>query len=145
MIVGNDEHADALIKAHFETWLNHVGEGLDLWLITDEDDYRTLEDIIPVTRNDKVNYFLYRSKSKKDGRRIRFKVIDSFRKINDIYVTDKTKMFFYKMDTDTYVIPENLLSYADKLNKEAQNLPMHVGRLMCIHKDICHATGGLQV
>lgn len=143
MIIGNNEQNDRLIKAHFDTWLNHVGDGLEFWFVTDSDDERSLEDIIPEKRNNKIKYRLHRSNSENDGKHIRFKVIDSFRHLNKVYLKDRSKTFFYKMDTDTYLLPENLLSYTNKLNNEAQGLPVHVGRLMCVHKNVCHASGAL--
>lgn len=140
IIIHNDVNVDRLIKAQFNTWMKHAEAGLDVVFITDKDDPRSFDEILPDAEGVAPNFSVYKSPAKFDGKHIRFKVIDAFRKVVDLY-EHSNKKFFFKMDVDTYLVSENFLSYVSRLNNESQGIPVHVGKLMCRHEEICHAAG----
>lgn len=141
MIIHNDPSVDILINAHFTTWLKHIGDA-ELVFITDSDDPRSLEQIVPqVSEELDVKLSLYKSPAIHEGKHIRFKVMDAIRHVSEFYAEDDSKKYFFKMDSDTYVLGHNLLEYVNKLHNAAYGMPIHFGRLMCGHQHMCH-TGG---
>lgn len=141
MIIHNDPSVDVLINAHFTTWLKHIGDA-DLVFVTDLDDPRTLEQIVPDSSDEvDAKLHLYKSPAVNEGKHIRFKVMDAIRHVTETYANDDTKKYFFKMDADTYVLGPNLLEYVQKLHNEAYGLPIHFGKLMCGHRHMCHSGG----
>jgi len=142
MIIHNSPTVDKLIQAHFDTWLKHVGTGVDIVFVADGDDPRSYDEILPDARKVNADIHLFKSKAQDDGRHIRFKVIDAFREVGEIFQISNKK-FFFKMDSDTYLVADNFLSYLEKLSNDADGFPIHVGKLMCRHPDVCHSAGAL--
>lgn len=141
MIIHNDPSVDLLINAHFTTWLQHIGDA-DLVFITDLDDPRSLEQIVPEISQDLVvRLHLYKSPAINEGKHIRFKVMDAIRHVSETYAQDDSKKYFFKMDADAYVLGHNLLDYVNKLHNVAYGMPIHFGKVMCGHEHMCH-TGG---
>merc|ERR1711862_82813 len=143
MIMHESASVDSLITGHFETWLKHTGEGLDIVFITDDTDKRSDEDIIPDASNFLGKTHIYRSPAQFDDKHIRFKVIDSFRQVEEMFKDDEEKKYFIKIDTDTFPIAENLLSYLNKLDGPTEEQPVLFGKGVCSPKDLCYAAGAL--
>jgi len=129
-----------LLVAHFDTWLRHVGEGLDIVFIVDADDTRSFDEILPYANKTNATCHVYKSPAKKEGKRLRYKVIDGFR-----YVGDKkfgsSKKYFFKMDTDTFVVPHYLLAYLNDLHEKTYPKPVQVGWGNHCQKFLCYADG----
>ena len=92
----NDEKIDKLIEGHFETWLRRVGEGADIVFITDSDDVRSDNSILPLAKSITATSHVYRSSAANEGKHLRYKVIDAFRYVGETF---KDKKFFLKLDT----------------------------------------------
>jgi len=127
IFIYDDRKIDNLIKAHFKTWLKHLGEGADVVYITDIDDMRTLNEILPEADKIKATCHLYKSGAEKEGKRLRFKVIDGFRHVAEKF--SSTKKYFFKMDSDTYLVTEHLLAYLNDLHKRTYPKPVLFGRV----------------
>jgi len=143
MIMHESPAVDSLINGHFETWLKHTGEGLDIVFITDDTDKRPDEEIVPDAANFLGKTHIYKSPAQFDDKHIRFKVIDSFRQVEEMFKDDKEKKYFIKIDTDTFPIPENLLAYVNKLDGPTEEQPVLFGKGVCSPKDLCYAAGAL--
>lgn len=143
MIMHESPEVDSLIRGHFETWLKHTGEGLDIVFITDESDSRSPEEIIPNASSFLGKTHVYKSPAEFDDKHIRFKVIDSFRATNEIFKNRGEKRYFIKIDTDTFPIPENLLSYVNKVDFSTRNKPVLFGKGVCSPQNMCYGAGAL--
>jgi len=130
---------DRMIEAHFNTWLRHVGEGLDVVYITDADDNRSFKEILPLISNSKATFHLYKSPAKKEGKHLKFKVIDGFRHVAEKNFRSKKK-FFIKMDYDNYLVSERLLNYLNGIYFQTYPKPVHFGRARCF--PVCFTEGG---
>lgn len=147
----NDEKTNGLVEAGLKTWMRHLGDGADIVLVTDDDDARTDDQILPpidegegVNRM-KSNIHIYRSNALKEGRRTRYKVMDAF---NYVYTkfgagNESQKQIFLKVDTDSYMIAENVLDAMVKIQKETYPLPVEFGRGVCLTVDTCYSHGGM--
>jgi len=124
----NDEKADELMSGHYETWLKRVGEGADIVFVTDGDDSRKDEDILPLASSIKAKSHVYRSGGKNEGKHLRFKVIDAFRYVGETF---KNKKFFLKLDTDTFVVANNLIDYLNDLYHKSYPRPVYFGYAVC--------------
>lgn len=143
MIMHESPEVDSLITGHFETWLKHTGEGLDVVFITDETDKRPAENIIPDATSYLGKTHVYKSPAKFDDKHIKFKVIDSFRQTEQMFKENNEKKYFIKIDTDTFPIAENLLAYLNKLDGPTRDQPVLFGKGVCSPKDLCYAAGAL--
>lgn len=126
MCIYESLETNKLLKAHFDTWLRHVKEGADIVFIADVNDARSIEEILPDANKIKATCHIYKSSAKDDGKRLRFKVLDAFR-----YVAEKqfnfTKKYFFKIDTDTFIVPDYILAYVDKLHEKTYPKPVQFG------------------
>merc|ERR1719362_2472957 len=101
--------------------MRHLGDGADIVLVTDDDDARTDDQIVPPNDEGanrmKSRIHIYRSSAEKEGRRTRYKVIDAF---NYTYTKfdESQKQVFLKVDTDSYIIAENVLDVIVKIQRE---------------------------
>ena len=142
IVGGNDSKQNRLLRAHFDTWMRHDGQGLDVVLITDDDDPRQSHEIVP-HREILPTIHVYRSSAKKEGKHARFKVKDGLQRLYRMF---NTKIFFLKMDPDAVLMPTNLLGFLREL-KEAlpPRKPAYFGLAMCHDENAltCHAGGGL--
>lgn len=129
IFIHNSPDVDVLIRAHFDTWLKHVEEGVDVFYVTDADDDRSFNEILPNAVSTKANLHIYKSPAEKDGNRLRFKVIDGFRHVGEQKLDDKK--YFIKMDSDSYFVPENLLAYLNDLHGRTYPAPVHFGKQNC--------------
>jgi len=77
---------DQLIKAHFKTWLKHTDEGLDVVFVTDKSDERSIEEILPDAKNVSSTSHVYKSPADFDGKHIRFKIIDSLKEMEHLFL-----------------------------------------------------------
>jgi len=119
-----------LIQAHFKTWLMHVGKGADIVYITDIDDARTLHEILPDEGNVNATCHIYKSPAQKEGKFLRFKVIDGFQHVL-AKKFNSTKKYFFKMDSDTYLMPDNLLAYVNDLHEMTYPKPVLFSNTRC--------------
>ena len=97
MFIHNDKSVDELIKAHFDTWIRRLGIETDIIFVTDEDNERSFEEILPDADKVRSNLSIYKSPAKKEGRRLRYKVADSFQYVSKKYENDETKEYFIKI------------------------------------------------
>jgi len=131
---------DRMVEAHFNTWLRHIGEGADVVYITDADDSRSVEEILPFAQSATATFHLYKSPAPKEGKHLRFKVIDGFQHVAEKKFKFK-KNFFIKMDYDNYVVSDRLLAYLNSLHYQTYPKPVHFGRSNC-YNTICYTEGG---
>lgn len=146
ILIVNDEIQSDLLSAHFQTWMRREGKGLDVVLVTDTDDPRADNEIVPAPEAVLPRVHLYRSPARKEGKHARFKVIDSLRFTREKF--ESTKTYFLKMDPDAVLMAQNLLGFLQQLNLVVgQNDPAFFGLAMChdINAGICHAGGALYV
>lgn len=138
----NDPNANMLIRAQFDTWIQRVGEGADIFVVTDHDDERMYEEIIPSSTQIKANVHLYKSKAPKEGKKARSKVIDAFYHVYETFISDEEKKFFVKIDPDTYVIAERYIEHLSEINQITSPLPVDIGSCLC-NTPVCYSIGGL--
>lgn len=146
ILIMESEKTDALIQAHFDTWLKHAGEGLDVVLVTDVDDGRLKEEIFPNEMEVKPKVHLYRSATMKEGKHARYKVLDGLRYTMELFEDRKDKKYFFKMDPDAVLNSRNLLLFLSKLNMVVEDLlPVYFGFAMCHDQvtKICHGAGAI--
>jgi len=129
-----------LLGAHFDTWLRHVGEGLDIVFITDSDDVRSINEILPYTNKTNATCHVYKSSAKNEKKRLRYKIIDGFRHVGEEKF-DSSKKYFFKMDTDTFVVPHYLLAYVNDLHEKTYPKPVQVGFGNHCRRFLCYADG----
>merc|ERR1719410_479508 len=60
MNIFDSERIDEFIKAHFDTWLKHVGKGATIVFLSNDDDKRTKEEILPLAGSIEANCVLYK-------------------------------------------------------------------------------------
>lgn len=126
----NDEKVDTLISAHYETWLKRLGKGADIVFVTDATDKRSEETILPLASSIEANSHVYKSLAVDEGKHLRYKVIDAFRHVGETF---KDKKYFLKLDTDTFVVPGNLLEYLNELYYKTYPKPSYFGYAVCPH------------
>jgi len=143
MLIHESTEVDKLIDAHFSTWMKHVDGILDIVFVTDVDDKRSYEEILPRSKEVTVNCHLYKSPAQDDGKHIRYKVIDSLKYVEDAFKNNTEKQYFLKMDTDTFIIPQTLLDYTNKLHSEISTKPLQYGWGCCYTAELglCYAAG----
>lgn len=129
IFIHNSPEIDNIIRAHFDTWLKHVEEGVDVFYVTDADDSRSFDEILPGAASTKANLHVYKSPAEKDRNFLRFKMIDGFRHVGEQKLD--SKKYFIKLDSDTYFIPENLLAYLNDLHGRTYPAPIHFGFQNC--------------
>lgn len=140
----NDYESNKLVQAQFDTWIEKVGTGLDIVFVSDVDDVRHDDEIIP-HKKDKMmpNIHLYRSNAKKEGKLARSKVMDAFLYVYKKFHSNNDKKFFLKLDPDSFVLPENLINFLDDLHSKTQNSPVDFGKGLCNNDYFCYSEGGL--
>ena len=141
----NDKNNNELVQSSYSTWMRHIGDRSDVILVTDSDDVRTNEEILPSQddmNNIQANIHVYRSDAKNEGRRTRYKVIDAFNHALSLFEDDERKQIFLKIDTDSYVIPENIIDAIGNIQKGTYPLPAEFGRGLCLTPDTCYSHGG---
>jgi len=143
MMIYKNTQVDELIEWHYKTWLQHTGEGIDIVFITDDSDTRSFDEILPHANLIKGKSHLYKSLSEDDGKKLRFKVIDSLAFLSYEFGNDDNKKYFIKMDSDTYILPENLLKFINKLHLTTKLLPVQFGKAVCARENMCYAGGAL--
>ena len=105
----NSKQPNRLLQAQFDTWIKLVDdEGLDIVVVTDEDDERSYEDVLPDADKVKPRIHLYKSPARKEGSLTRAKTVDTMGYLYDHF---PQKKYYLKVDCDTFVIPENLLMH----------------------------------
>merc|ERR1711862_307623 len=62
---------------------------------------------------------------------------------NEIFKNRGEKRYFIKIDTDTFPIPENLLSYVNKVDFSTRNKPVLFGKGVCSPQNMCYGAGAL--
>lgn len=150
LLTFNSKQPNRLLQAQFNTWIKLVNdEGLDIVIVTDEDDERTYDEILPDANNVKPTIHLYKSPAKKEGALTRAKSVDAMSYIYKNFIKNKkggenVKQYFLKVDSDTLVIPENLMLCLQKLDGIVSLLPADFGKVNCFAKeqDICYTAGG---
>ena len=141
MLIHNSAEVDKLLDAHFNTWIKHVNGLLDIVFVADINDQRSYDQILPRCKEVTANCHLYKSAAKDDGKHIRFKVLDSFRYAEDAFKDNSEKQYFLKMDTDTFLIPQTLLDYTNKLHFETIANPLQYGWGCCYTEELCYTAG----
>lgn len=121
---------DELISAHYETWLKRVGKGADIVFVTDITDKRSDDKILPLANTIEASSHVYKSSAMNEGKHLRYKVIDAFRYVGENF---RDKKFFLKLDTDTFVVAENLLDYLKELYVKSYPKPAYFGYAVCPH------------
>jgi len=134
---------DQLIKAHFGTWMKQADEGLDVVFVTDESDERSMDEILPDLNNVSPKSHLFKSAAKSEGKHLRFKMIDSLKEMENLFGNDSRKKYLIKMDTDTFLLPENLLSYVQKIESSTSGQPVLFGNCVGHFYKWCYAPGGI--
>lgn len=137
---------DKLIRKSFSTWLKQVGRGAHIVFVTDASDTRSMQEIFSgFDKKTQATVRLFKSSAKNEGYRLRYKIIDSLRMISENYNdnNDTNKKFFIKIDTDTFVMPEHLLSFLQRVTDVVQNDPVLVGKAVCSSKDFCYVGGAM--
>lgn len=135
--------ADELLGAQYQTWMKRVGKGADIVLITDGTDKRNYEEILPYWKDIEATSHLYRSPAVNEGKHLRFKVMDGFRHVKELFKM-KPKKYFLKIDTDTFVVPDNLLHYLNEVEKKTYGNPVYYGYAVCKHDldpAVCYGAG----
>jgi len=146
----NSELPNRLLEAHFNTWIKSIDdEGLDIVIVTDSDDKRSYDEIVPDARSVKPKIHVHKSPAEKEGTLTRAKVVDSMSHIYDKFIKEpnpKTdKQYFLKVDSDTVLLQENLIPHLQKVYNITHPLPVDFGKVNCFAKevaDICYTTGG---
>jgi len=126
----DNRKVDELISAHYETWLKRLGKGTDIVFVTDGSDKRSKKMILPLANSIEASSHVYKSSAMNEGKHLRFKVIDAFRYVGESF---KDKKFFLKLDTDTFVVAENLLEYLNELYFKSYPKPAYFGYAVCPH------------
>jgi len=143
MLTYNHPAANSLIQAQFDTFIKRAGKGLDVVIVTDIDDPRTDEEIVPRNRNTLVNTHIYRSATPHEGRKGRSKVLDAFFHVQKKYKSNPNKLYIMKADPDAYVLPTKLLTFLQKLYERTYPQPVDFGRSNCNNNFTCYSQGGL--
>lgn len=135
------EKETELIHNHFKSWIRRMPKGLDVVFVTDESDQRTYDEILPDANDVRCTIHLYKTPSANEGAQARAKTIDSL-----IYIYKKfhntSKEYFFKIDPDTYVIPENLLHISQIIHMKTYPLPVDFGRVDCLTNGAaCYSLG----
>lgn len=138
----NSIQPNRLVKAHFNTWIKRAGEGLDIVFVTDDDDERTYDKILPDADKVKPSVHLYKSNAKKEGNLAREKVIDSLIHVYQKFENDNRKHLFIKIDTDTFLIAENIIKSLNELYQITHPLPVDFGWSFCFSEISCYTQGG---
>ena len=95
-----DNIVDKLIRMSFTTWIKQLGPGVHIVFITDSTDKRSRKEIFAgFDKTSDATVRLFRTPAKKEGYRLRFKVIDSLRILSDYYGGDleAEKKYFIKI------------------------------------------------
>lgn len=142
ILIYNGKQSNRLVKAHLTTWIERAGEGLDIVFVTDVDDDRTYDEIVPNADKVKPTIHVYRSDALKEGTLARAKVIDSFSYVQKKFEGNKNKNFFIKIDTDTFLIAEHILKPLNELHQLTHPLPVDFGLTNCFSKVCCYTQGG---
>jgi len=140
IFVYDSPETNKLIEAHLKTWLRHVGKGADIVFITDAVDTRKFEEILPAKDDIEATLHVYRSPAKDDGKHLKFKVIDGLRYAGQIEFLHPKK-YFFKVDSDTYVIPQNMLTYLNEIHKQTYPRPVQIGWASCSPVTFCYSAG----
>jgi len=140
IFIYDDPATNKLIQAHLNTWITHVGKGADIVFISDSDDTRAINEIIPASDKVDATLHVYKSPARNDGKHLKFKVIDGLRYVERVEFFFKKK-FYFKMDADTYVIPENMLKHLNEVHKQTFPLPVHIGWASCAPQTFCYSAG----
>ena len=144
MLTYDNPEANFLIQAQLDTWIKKAGEGLDIVFVTDVDDKRSDNEVVSYNKDlIKANIHVYRSNALKEGKRARSKVVDGFFHVERMFVNDANKKFYLKIDPDSYVLPEQLLFFIDRLNSQTHPYPVDFGNSICNNGVYCYTEGGL--
>ena len=138
--ISNEDKSNELVQAIFKTWVTRVGEGAHILLVTDRDDDRKDEEILPpeVKNGIKANVHICRVGTRKEGKR--YKIIHSLTHAFQIFGQNKQKQIYLKVDPDSYVITENMLDAMNEIQMETYPTPVEFGKVTC--RDICYSTLG---
>lgn len=144
MLTHNDPEANSLIHAQFETWVKRVGNGVDIVIVTDIDDPRSDQEILPSNYNMSwINVDIYRSDTPNEGRKGRSKVIDGFLYVHKKYKNNAQKSYIMKVDPDNYLLPHALLKFLKTLYERTYPQPVDFGKSNCNNDFVCYSQGGL--
>ena len=145
----NNNNVNEIVQAMCETWMRHIGAKADVVLVTDEDDTRASEEILPSPQDMEhmqATMHVRKSPAMKEGSKTRYKVIDGFNyALSDLFKDTEGEEIFLKIDTDSFVVPENLMDVIDKMRKETYPLPVEFGRGVCITDNTCYSQGGKMI
>lgn len=141
MLIYDRYSVNELIQANFGTWMKRTGAGLDIVFVTDANDGRTANEILPNAGNIEANVHICRSKKMQDGKRARAKVMDALFYVYDKF-KDSDKKMFLKLDPDAYIRSERLLQAMNKVYAIAGDKPVDFGYALC-QTESCYSEGGL--
>ena len=142
VLTHNDPNANSLIQAQFETWMKRAGIGFDIVIVTDIDDPRSDQEILPKDC-ERANIDIYRSDTPKEGRKGRSKVLDGFFYVQRKYQNNPKKLYFMKVDPDNYILPYTLLKFLQNLHERTYPQPVDFGKSNCNNDFVCYTQGGL--
>lgn len=140
MMTFNDKEESKLIQKHFDVWISRMPKGLDVLFVTDSDDERTYDEVLPDSNNVDPTIHLYRSPQTNEGAQARSKTIDSLSHAYELF-KDSNKEMFLKIDPDTFIIPENLLNRMVTLHEKTYPQPVDFGRVDCARERNCYSLG----
>ena len=138
----NGEKSNILLKSILKTWITRLGEGADVLLVTDKDDDRTNIEIVPPEYRNaiKAKVHIYKSPVQ-EGNRMRYKIIESFKHAAQMFMGDRNKQIFLKINADSYVIAEHVLEMIQSIHYQTNPTPVLFGNVAC--NPTCHASGGM--
>ena len=120
----NDETDSNILKKNFNSWIKRIQEkNLDIIVVTDHNDERTYEEILPYAGLVSPAIHLHRSNAINEGKKARSKTIDSLSYAYEKFQDDVHKHIFLKIDPDTFVLPEILLKHLKKVHEITYPLP----------------------
>jgi len=141
MMTFNDPKESSMVQRHFDVWISRMPKELDIVFVTDDDDLRSYEEILPNACNVKPTIHLHKSLQKNEGAKARSKTIDSFSYAYERFKNIDSKQIFLKVDPDTFLITENLLEKIKEVYEKTFPLPLEFGRVDCTRHGNCFTLG----
>jgi len=144
MLTYNNNMADKLIQAQFDTWVRRIEDkGLDIVVVTDKVDTRKSSDVVPDLRNIKPAVHVYRSSAPNEGNRVRSKTVDAFTFCHAKFGNNPDKLYYLKVDPDQFLLVERLASFLEEVHQATYPQPANFGKVNCNNDVICYPMGGL--
>ena len=146
MLIHNNDDVTNLLQSHFDTWISSMPKELDILFVTDKSDNRTYHQIFPNAKNVLPTIHLYKSAAaNNDGKKVKLKMIDSLKYIYAKFKNWNKKLQIVKIDTDTFIIPENLIKTLQDIHNKTYPYPTNFGRIDCqtyYGYNRCYTVGG---